>query len=135
MVSHSCCRPAPDVRGTRRLRIDVGDQQLLLRVGGDRQTLAIGIEQDRSAHEGRSALSTHPVAGQDEAVVLGRARGGEQVRVERHAEPVGGQRDDVGALQRADARRLREAQVVADQDAEAEAIGLDHGWRVRTRVA
>ena len=73
-----------------------------------------------------------PVAGQHVAVVLGRARGGEQLRVERHAHrPVGRQRDQVGPLQRADARRLGKAQVVADQDAEAKAIGLDHRRRIR----
>ena len=109
--------------GGRRLRIS--DQQLLLSVARGCQALSIEINQERATQERRIALGPNAVAGQQVAVVLSRARRREQIRVELHAHrPVGGQRDQVGALQRTDARRLGESQVVADEHAHPHPLEL-----------
>ena len=123
--------PPTHVGGAGRLGIDLADEQLLLAVRGTGQDLAVVVDEQRAPDEGGPTLGSHPVRGEQVAVVLRRSCRCEEARVELDTHgPVGRQRDQIGPLQRADARRLGEAQVIADEDADPHAPDLDHARHV-----
>ena len=101
------------------LHVDLGDEQRLPGHSGLRKALAERIDDLAPAAELAPAFLADAVRGQQVDAVLGSARDRDQLglalRGEREVRRV---RDDVGALEGERPRDLREAQVVADLDAD-----------------